>query len=162
MMQILALLPIVAIVAAHNNPEQPEYADPVISVTYTNPSQVPEGTASTIYTNPTRSAEESTYTTIYTNPTRGPEDGLQTTALTNPSQPPRGSTVTVYVTACPVYPNSTFTRGPVPPTPTGGGPGPTSPPGTGGPQPNRAAATSYMGASVLVGLAGVVVLAGLF
>jgi hypothetical protein len=70
--------------------------------------------------------------------------------------------VTVYVTACPVYPNTTFTRGPlVPPTPSGGGPGTTSPPGTDGPHPNAAAATSYMGASVKVGLAGVVVLAGL-
>ncbi|KFY16261.1 hypothetical protein V492_01473 [Pseudogymnoascus sp. VKM F-4246] len=157
-MQILALLPIVALVAAHNHPEES-----TVSTILTQPTQgQEESTVSTIYTNPTRSADESTYTTIYTNPTRGPEDGLQTTALTNPSQPPPGSTVTVYVTACPVYPNSTVTRGPpVPPTPSGGGPVPTSPPGGNVPHPNAAAATSYMGASMLVGLAGAVVLAGL-
>lgn len=70
--------------------------------------------------------------------------------------------VTVYVTACPVYPNTTFTRGPpVPSTPSGGGPGPTSPPGGDGPHPNGAAAASYMGVSALVGLAGAVALVGL-
>ena len=49
----------------------------------------------------------------------------------------------------------------MPSTPSGGGPGPTSPPGGDGPHPNRAAATSYMGVSALVGLAGAVALAGL-
>lgn len=118
-MQILALLPIVAIVAAHNTPDEPTttiiftnpsqplegtastiYTNPTrgpeestVSTTYTNPTRSQEeSTVSTTYTNPTRSADESTYTTIYTNPTQGPEDGLQTTALTNPSQPPPGST----------------------------------------------------------------------
>ncbi|KFY39309.1 hypothetical protein V495_06023 [Pseudogymnoascus sp. VKM F-4514 (FW-929)] len=176
-MQILALLPIVALVAAHNNPEQPttdipEFTDPTTTITYdtTWPSTDLPGTVSTILTNPTRSEEPTTtityinpgtVSTTLTNPTRS-EEPTTTIIYTNPSQPPPGSTVTVTVTNCPVYPNTTFTRAPpVPSTPSGGGPGPTSPPGGDGPHPNGASTLSYMGANVLVGVAGVVILAGL-
>ena len=66
-MQILALLPIVAIVAAHNSPEEP-----TTTITYdtTWPStDLRESTTTIIHTNPSQ-PPKSTYTAIYTNTTQ--------------------------------------------------------------------------------------------
>jgi hypothetical protein len=96
-MQILALLPLVAIVAAHNNPEQPttdipEFTDPTTTVTYdtTWPTNDLPGTVSTILTNPTRS-EEPTTTITYINP------GTVSTTLTNPTRSEEPTTTITYI-----------------------------------------------------------------